>query len=82
VWKHIQSGGYVAQKFIVPPVRAVTRDDEEVELKYDLRVYTYEGRPLLLAARMYQGQTTNLRTSGGGLAPVIMTTASDLACCA
>jgi hypothetical protein len=29
----------------------------------------------LLAARIYQGQTTNLRTAGGGFAPVLTTSA-------
>ena len=27
---------------------------------------------ILLAARLYQGQTTNLRTPGGGFAPVLV----------
>jgi hypothetical protein len=27
---------------------------------------------LLLAARLYQGQTTNFRTPGGGFAPVVV----------
>ncbi len=39
--------------------------------KFDVRVYTYDGAPLILGARIYQGQTTNLRTQGGGLAAVI-----------
>lgn len=39
-------------------------------LKFDVRLYTYAGQPLLLAARAYQGQTTNFRTPGGGFAPV------------
>lgn len=72
VWSHITAGGYIAQKFIAPPIRAVVSGVDKLELKYDLRVYTYGGQPLLLAARVYQGQTTNLRTQGGGLAPVII----------
>ena len=31
----------------------------------------YRGEALLYAARMYQGQTTNFRTPGGGFAPVL-----------
>ena len=39
-------------------------------MKYDLRAYTYDGAVQWVAARMYQGQTTNFRTPGGGFAPV------------
>jgi hypothetical protein len=39
--------------------------------KTDVRLYTYDGRVLLTAARLYQGQTTNFRTPGGGFAPVL-----------
>jgi len=34
-------------------------------------VYTFDGTILLSAARLYQGQTTNMRTPGGGFAPVL-----------
>jgi hypothetical protein len=37
----------------------------------DLRCYAYQGQALLFAARLYQGQTTNFRTPGGGFAPVL-----------
>jgi len=50
------------------------------ELKFDVRVYTYGGEVLLTAARIYQGQVTNLRTQGGGLAPIIEMDAPVLAC--
>lgn len=70
VWNDILKGGYIAQTRVVPPMRAVTVEGEKTSLKFDVRVYTYEGKPLLLAARIYQGQTTNLRTAGGGLAVV------------
>ncbi len=72
VWSEITQGGYIAQKRIAPLLRAVTRDKYRVVLKFDLRVYVYDGEPLLLGARVYEGQTTNLRTEGGGLAPVIV----------
>jgi hypothetical protein len=36
----------------------------------DLRNYVYDGEVQLVAARLYQGQTTNFRTPGGGFAPV------------
>ena len=81
VWAHILKGGYVAQEFVAPPLRAVTRKTDKVELKFDVRVYTYDGEPLLMAARVYQGQTTNLRTEGGGLAPIVTMDSANLLCC-
>ena len=45
-------------------------DAETVSMKVDVRLYTYQGRTLLTAARLYRGQATNLRTFGGGFAPV------------
>ena len=44
---------------------------ELTELKVDLRNYVYAGRIQLVAARLWQGQTTNFRTPGGGFAPVL-----------
>jgi hypothetical protein len=38
----------------------------------DIRAYVYAGEILMLAARLYQGQTTNFRTPGGGFAPVFV----------
>jgi hypothetical protein len=38
--------------------------------KTDVRLYVYDGRVLISAARLYQGQATNFRTPGGGFAPV------------
>ena len=45
----------------------------ETALKVDVRNYVYDGRVQMLAARLYQGQTTNMRTAGGGFAPVLTT---------
>jgi hypothetical protein len=42
-----------------------------VELKVDVRLYTFGGIVLLFAARLYRGQTTNMRTPGGGFAPLL-----------
>lgn len=47
-------------------------DGVPADLKFDVRAYAYDGRVLLLAARMYSGQTTNFRTPGGGFAPVVV----------
>jgi hypothetical protein len=70
VWEQILSGDYVAQELIAPSERQVA---EGTALKVDVRNYVYSGRVQLLAARLYQGQTTNLRTAGGGFAPVLTT---------
>lgn len=70
VWADIARGGYVAQAFAAPGERSVLLDGAPVTRKMDVRLYTYDGRILLAAARLYQGQTTNFRTPGGGFAPV------------
>jgi hypothetical protein len=71
-WARIREGGYVAQEIVPPSERNVRVGEEDRVCKVDVRVYTYEGRPLLMAARLYQGQTTNFRTEGGGFAPVLI----------
>ena len=70
-WSDILSGDYIAQAFVPPPMRGIALENGPAELKFDVRIYTYAGKPLGMAARMYQGQTTNFRTDGGGFAPVI-----------
>ncbi|MFA6971298.1 MAG: hypothetical protein WC208_07860 [Gallionella sp.] len=67
VFGEILQSGYVAQQLAAPGERRV--DDEE-SLKYDVRCYVYDGKIQLVAARLYQGQTTNFRTPGGGFAQV------------
>jgi hypothetical protein len=70
VWAEILKGGYVAQAYAPPGERTVRIEGNPKQLKADIRLYTYNGAPLLRAARLYQGQTTNFRTAGGGFAPV------------
>jgi hypothetical protein len=70
VWDEITAGNYVAQEQIAPSERRLRRNNVETALKLDLRAYVYDGAVQLLAARLYQGQTTNFRTPGGGFAPV------------
>jgi hypothetical protein len=72
VWDSILAGDYVAQDVAPAARRTVRVGDAVTELKTDLRLYTYRGAPLLAAARVYQGQTTNFRTPGGGFAAVYM----------
>lgn len=73
VWSQIIAGDYIAQTYAPPSLRRVERDGKTLEMKVDIRLYTYGGVVLLRAARLYQGQTTNMRTPGGGFAPVLET---------
>lgn len=73
VWDEIVSGFYVAQEQIAPSERRLHQNGTETALKLDIRNYVYAGEVQLLAARLYQGQTTNFRTPGGGFAPVFCT---------
>ena len=72
VWEEIARGGYVAQEFAVPGERMIELDGSPQARKTDVRLYVYDGRILLVAARLYQGQATNFRTPGGGFAPVFV----------
>ena len=71
VWADILQGDYVAQAFAAPSERRVQVEGDPQVRKMDVRLYTYAGSTILAAARLYQGQTTNFRTPGGGFAPVI-----------
>ena len=76
VWQDILAGDYVAQAIVAPGERviddpdAVAAERTTKAMKYDLRAYTYDGAVQWVAARLYQGQSTNFRTPGGGFAPV------------
>ena len=70
VWAEITSSDYIAQNLAPPTERQVLIDGSPQPRKLDVRLYTYAGELLLAAARLYQGQTTNFRTEGGGFAPV------------
>lgn len=66
----IMRGDYVAQRIVPPGERLTAVGPEGQSLKIDLRCYVYAGSIQAIAARLYQGQTTNFRTPGGGFAPV------------
>ena len=73
VWQEILAGDYVAQAIVPPGERLIEDDDSPQTMKFDLRAYAYGGEVQWVAARLYQGQTTNFRTRGGGFAPVYST---------
>lgn len=70
VWNEISAGNYVAQALVAPGERLASPQGSGATFKFDLRNYVYDGEVQWLAARLYQGQTTNFRTAGGGFAPV------------
>ena len=74
VFNDIMTGDYIAQRFVAPSLRRSRNIDETTpaDLKVDFRCFADESRILLVAARLYQGQTTNFRTAGGGFAPVFV----------
>ncbi len=72
VFTEILQSDYVAQTLVQPSVRQVVVDDHSVELKMDVRHFVYQGQTQWLCARLYQGQTTNFRSPGGGFAQVVI----------
>ncbi|MDI1252489.1 hypothetical protein [Thermomonas sp.] len=79
VWQEILAGGYVAQALVAPGGRLISHAEPVQVLKFDLRDYVYDNHVQWIAARLYQGQTTNFRTPGGGFAPVFEGPAVGLA---
>ncbi len=71
MFEEILQGGYIAQEIVPPSERRVQVNQAAQDMKLDLRNYVYNGQVQLVAARLYQGQTTNFRTPGGGFASVL-----------
>lgn len=78
VWADILAGDYIAQEIVPPSARTIAIAGTVQSMKADLRNYTYDGKILLRAARLYQGQTTNFRSAGGGFAPVFVGDGSEI----
>ncbi len=64
------AGGFVAQRRVEPGRTSVQTDAGAREMKFDVRAYAYRDEVLLLGARAYEGQVTNLRTPGGGFSAI------------
>ncbi|MDD1636372.1 MAG: hypothetical protein LUQ06_08995, partial [Methylococcaceae bacterium] len=77
VFGEILQSDYVAQTLVQPSERQLEVENKIVDFKLDLRHYVYKGRTQLIIARLYQGQTTNFRTPGGGFAQVIVVPCLD-----
>ena len=80
VWEQILAGDYIAQALVPAGVRLIGDRKAPQALKFDIRNYVYDGSVQFITARLYQGQTTNFRTPGGGFAPVFtdITPSSEL----
>lgn len=76
VFEEILQGDYIAQALAPPSEWLLQHAGEAQSYKLDLRNYAYAGEVQLVIARLYQGQTTNFRTPGGGFAPVFEVPAS------
>lgn len=63
-------GGFVAQRRVEPGELSVQTTEGARTMKFDVRAYAYRDDVLLLGARVYQGQVTNLRTPGGGFSAI------------
>jgi hypothetical protein len=73
VWGYISINSYIAQETVPANTKNKLIEGKEESFKFDIRAYTYAGTILLLGARVYQGQTTNFRTLGGGFGSVFIT---------
>ena len=66
----LREPGYVAQRRVDPGLVMVETDGGRRAMKFDVRAYAYRDRVLLLGARVYEGQVTNLRSPGGGFSAI------------
>lgn len=64
----IKQKNYLVQDYVAP--NRTTLGD--TSFKYDIRAYAYGGQILEMIARVYRGQTTNMRTDGAGFAPLVI----------
>ena len=77
VFSELLQNDYVAQILVQPSEHPVKVENKIIDLKLDLRHYVYKAKTQLISARLYQGQTTNFRTPGGGFAQVMAVTCHD-----
>src|SRR5262249_31874384 len=54
---------FLAQRRVEPGLLEVETAEGPREMKFDVRAYAYRDEILLLGARVYQGQVTNLRSA-------------------
>jgi hypothetical protein len=61
---------FLAQRRVDPGLLEVETSEGRRAMKFDVRAYAYRDEILLLGARVYQGQVTNLRSPGGGFSGI------------
>lgn len=69
-FEEVFNENFIAQQLSTPSEIEVIYKDKPLKMKYDLRCFAYKDELQLIVARIYQGQTTNLRTDGGGFAAI------------
>jgi hypothetical protein len=72
--------GFLAQRRVEPGTTRVATPEGEREMKFDVRAYAYRDEILLLGARTYEGQVTNMRSPGGGFSAICVARDEE-ACC-
>jgi hypothetical protein len=78
VFAEVAKGEYLAQELTPASERHRSIGGNQEVFKVDVRCYVYAGKIQLMAARLYQGQTTNFRTAGGGFAPIYIIDDAEL----
>jgi hypothetical protein len=73
-----QVPGYLVQRHVEPGEIDVETSEGPSAMKFDVRAYAYRDQILLLGARVYQGQVTNLRSPGGGFSAICVARASGV----
>ena len=71
---------FLAQRRVAPGTTSVKTPDGDQQMKFDVRAYAYRDEILLLGARVYQGQVTNMQSPGGGFSAICVAR-DDGACC-
>ena len=71
---------FLAQRRVEPGTTTVRTPQGDRKLKFDVRAYAYRDEILLLGARAYEGQVTNMRSPGGGFTAICVARGEE-ACC-
>ncbi|AGH96460.1 hypothetical protein [Pseudobdellovibrio exovorus] len=72
VFESVMTTDFIAQQYSAAPNITFDYLETPTEYKYDLRCFAYKDELQMIVARIYQGQTTNLRTTGGGFAAITL----------
>ena len=72
-----QDPDFLAQRRVEPGLLEVETDTGAQKMKFDVRAYAYRDEILVLGARVYRGQVTNLRSAGGGFSAICVARAAE-----